>query len=139
MEYIVKTLKIFTLCILVSCGENPLGIDIRPSAEFLTHYPKDAPQQYITPWVAGCETGMSYMTNELYYAAYEYKVDVKMMADPYYAKVWRDARNYCRHRVYGLLKESDLRLRLSNQRGYDLEHFNVDRTLNAGAGSLITW
>lgn len=86
---------------------------MRPMAWLLDHHPP-GPFEYEHGWAQGCESGMGGMSNDYYKSFYQYRIDVNYVTNETYYKAWKDAYNYCRHYVYGNIREGDVRTQNPN-------------------------
>jgi hypothetical protein len=111
-----KTMKhIFLLSgllILVGCYNNPDYL--KPAPWVFKQMPSDAPNNYKRGWRDGCESGFSSMTSTTYKTFYSFKQDAKLRDDPVYYKAWKDTYDYCRHYIYGTIRQSNQRMDLPN-------------------------
>lgn len=102
---------VMTLTAITGCYNAPDAV--KPMPWLFDQMPKDAPNNFKRGWIDGCETGMASMTNSFYKAFYAFKQDAKLRDDPIYYTVWKDTYNFCRHYVYGTLRQSNQRMKLS--------------------------
>jgi len=103
------------LTLLVGCNKfHNMPDTWKPSAWILEQVPKDATPAQKQGWLDGCKSGMGNMTNSGYRSFYRFTQDPELRKDPAYYKVWKDTYTFCRHYVYGIVRQSDSRMRLSN-------------------------
>ena len=100
------------LVILVISGCYNAPDKLKPMPWLFNMMPQDAPNNFKRGWIDGCESGMANMTNSFYKAFYTFKQDAKLREDPIYYNVWKDTFNFCRHYVYGTLRQSNQRMNL---------------------------
>ena len=81
---------------------------------------------------------MAAMTNDYYRTFYRFRTDPTQVRNPIYYKPWKDAYNYCRHYVYGPIRESNLRNVLPNVGTKDLYH-SVIPGINRGIHYERIW
>lgn len=96
----------------ITTGCDAVKTAFRPMPWLLDQYPKDAPTDYVAGWKDGCESGMASMSNDYYRTFYKFKSDSTQVNNSDYYIPWKDAYNYCRHYVYGPLREANLRTKL---------------------------
>lgn len=95
----------------------------KPMSWIFDHMPEDAPNNFKRGWRDGCESGMSSMTNTAYKTFYSFKQDPQLRRDPTYYKTWKDTYTYCRHYVYGTVRQGNQRMNLSNKQNSFLTSF----------------
>jgi hypothetical protein len=133
----MKHLHIFILLITLSgCYSAP--DPLKPMSWLFKQMPQDAPNNYKRGWKDGCETGMSSMTNTFYKTFYSFKQDKKLRTDPVYYTAWKDSSTFCRHYVYGTIRQSDVRMNLPNKQSDVQETFMGARgILDSGMLQLL--
>ena len=77
--------------------------------------PKEAPNKYKRGWKDGCESGMATMTNSMYRKFYTFRQDQTLRKDATYYKAWKDTYTFCKHYVYGILRQASARQKQPNQ------------------------
>ena len=82
---------------LSACSSDSI---FAPKPHGITGPARDAPENYLAGWDAGCQTGMSTMSPTYYKSFYGYTLDANMIEDPEYYRAWRDAYTYCRHYTF---------------------------------------
>lgn len=118
----MKRIAIITLLVILSgCYNAP--DPLKPGAFVMKQMPDDAPNNYKLGWKDGCESGLSSMTSTTYKTFYSFKQDKTRRMDPTYYKSWKDAYTFCRHYVYGTIRQANIRMRLPNARPQFLETF----------------
>ena len=85
---------------------------LKPAGYVFNQMPQDAPENYKKGWEDGCTTGSSFMTNSFYRWFYRFTIDKDLIHDPVYYSTWKDTATFCRHYMYGLLREGDGRTRV---------------------------
>ena len=128
----MKKIITLTLILLLSgCYNAP--DQVKPMSWLLKQMPKDAPNKYKRGWKDGCESGMSSMTNTMFKTFYSFKQDESLRSDPTYYKTWKDTYTFCRHYVYGTLRQANVRMNLPNNRTQGLTNFmGAEGILNSG-------
>jgi hypothetical protein len=100
------------LFVLTGCYNNPNTF--KPAPWLFKQMPEDAPNKYKRGWTDGCESGLSSMTSTTYKSFYSFKQDAKLREDPSYYRAWKDTFDFCRHYIYGTIRQSDQRMNLPN-------------------------
>ena len=98
--------------VLTNCYNAPRNI--KPASWVFKHMPENASETFKQGWMDGCESGLSSMTNTAYKTFYSFKQNAALRSDPEYYMVWKDTYTYCRHYVYGTIRQSDQRMYLPN-------------------------
>ncbi len=109
----IIVLLLINLVVLGGCYNSP--DKVKPAAFIFNMMPKDAPTNYKIGWKDGCETGLASMSNSFYKKFYTFRQTATLRKDPVYYKAWQDSYGFCKWYIYGLLRESDQRLRLPNE------------------------
>ena len=132
-----KTILLIILSIpLIGCYNAPDMI--KPASWVFKMTPEDSPPIYKIAWRDGCESGMSSMTNTAYKTFYSFKQNPNLRSNPDYYKTWKDTYTFCRHYVYGILKQSGQRYRRPNDRSAFLESFmGAEGILSAGPFNIL--
>ncbi len=114
--HMARILRLSVLCVVLTSlsGCYRLPAAMKPAGFIFNQMPENAPENFKKGWVDGCTTGASTMTNSFYRWFYRFTVDKELMNDPVYYATWKDTSTFCRHYVYGLLREGDGRTRLPN-------------------------
>jgi len=108
---IKKLVLLFLLIpLLPACYNAPDAL--KPAPWIKSMMPKDAPNNFKRGWIDGCETGLASMTNSFYKTFYTFKQDPKLREDATYYKAWKSTYNFCRHYIYGNLRQSNQRMNL---------------------------
>ena len=107
-----RQLVLAIILLLSGCYNAPDAV--KPMSWLFDQMPKDAPNNYKRGWRDGCESGMANMTNSMFRKFYTFRQDVALREDATYYKVWKDTYTFCRHYVYGTIRESNQRTRLPN-------------------------
>lgn len=102
------------LCISVSgCTYMKPVTDIfRPAPWILELMPEGGDEVYNKAWQEGCETGLASMSNDYYKTFYKFRNTPSLVTNETYYKVWKDTFTFCRHYVYGHVRESLTRMRM---------------------------
>ncbi len=128
-------LIIILLLGLSGCYNAPDAV--KPMSWLLKQMPDDAPNKYKVGWKDGCESGMSSMTNTMYKTFYSFKQDKNLRKDPTYYKAWKDTYTFCRHYVYGTLRQGDQRMNLQNSKsGFMTSFMGAEGVFSTGAFNL---
>lgn len=110
MKNITALLVVF---LLSGCYSAPDAV--KPMSWLFDQMPQDAPTKYKLGWKDGCESGISNMTETTYKTFYSFKQNAELRRDPTYYKAWKDTYDFCRHYVYGTIRQADIRMKLPNQ------------------------
>jgi hypothetical protein len=108
-----KIICLLSFLLLTSCYNNPNFF--KPAPWLFKQMPNDAPNKYKRGWIDGCESGLSSMTSTTYKTFYSFKQDAELRKDATYYRIWKDTYDFCRHYIYGTIRQSDQRMRLPNQ------------------------
>lgn len=111
------------LSLLSACHSLP--DNLKPGAWILDQAPKDGPPEFKQGWTDGCESGMASMSNSLYKASYSFKQDKTLRNNPVYYKTWKDTFNFCRHYLYGTLRQANVRMVLPTKNNTFLNGFGT--------------
>ncbi|MCE3232041.1 MAG: hypothetical protein K0R98_298 [Rickettsiaceae bacterium] len=131
-----KLVYFLSFLLLTGCYNNPDFL--KPASWLFKQMPDDAPNKYKRGWKDGCETGLSSMTSTTYKTFYSFKQDPKLREDPTYYRTWKDTYDFCRHYIYGTIRQSDIRMRLPNQTSEFHETFLGTRSI-FDEGLLNMW
>ncbi len=101
---------VLLLLLLQSCYNTPDSL--KPGAWVFKQVPKDAPPIFKQAWIDGCKTGLASMSNSYYKSFYRFTQNPVLRKNPTYYKTWVDTYNFCRHYIYGTLREADVRMKL---------------------------
>lgn len=112
----MKNIMILLIMLSFTSGCYNAPDAVKPMPWIFKMMPKDAPNNFKRGWMDGCETGLASMTNSFYKAFYTFKQTPKLRDDPVYYSVWKDTYNFCRHYVYGTLRQSNQRMNLPGRR-----------------------
>jgi hypothetical protein len=88
----------------------------KPNHHILKMVPKDAPVNYKQGWIDGCKSGMGNMTNTTHRTFWRTTQNPLLRKDPVYYKMWKDTFTFCRHYIYGIVRQHDVRMTLQNNR-----------------------
>ncbi len=120
------------LLIISSCYNVPKIV--KPASWVFNQMPKDAPPIFKQAWKDGCESGLSSMTNNYYKTFYRFTQDPVLRKDPVYYKTWVDTFTFCRHYIYGPIREGNVRMTLPMTPNAFLDNISVgDGIFNSGA------
>lgn len=103
-------IAIFTLS---GCYNAPESV--KPGSILFKQMPKDGPNDFKRGWRDGCESGLSSMTNTAFKTFYSFKQDPQLRKKPMYYKTWKDTYTFCRHYIYGTLRQGNQRMNLPNK------------------------
>jgi len=87
----------------------------KPNHHMLKMVPKDAPINYKQGWIDGCKSGLGNMTNSTHRTFWRTTQNPLLRKDPLYYKAWKDTFTFCRHYVYGIIRQHDARMSLQNK------------------------
>ena len=118
MRFFVVIISVF---LLSGCYNAPDAV--KPGSWLLKQMPEDAPNDFKRGWKDGCESGMSGMTNTAYKTFYSFKQDPNLRSKPMYYKTWKDTYTFCRHYVYGIIRQGNQRMNLPNNRSAFMSTF----------------
>lgn len=124
------TLKIAILPLLASCHGIPDVL--KPGAWILDQVPEGGTPEFEQGWKDGCESGLAAMSNSFYKAHYSFKQSKELRNNPDYYKVWKDTFNFCRHYVYGTLRQGNVRMKLPMQPNTFLDGFGTVSIFESG-------
>lgn len=100
--------KIFTILFLlitlnlVSACQNP-----RLNTLGMPKAPTTGPQEYLTGWNEGCQTGMTTYSNSYLRTRYQTSVNGEMMQHPHYQKGWEVGQSYCSYYISTYLNNKE--------------------------------
>lgn len=129
-----RNLLILLILSLFGCYGAPK--QVKPAAWIFNHMPKNASETFQKGWKDGCESGMASMTNAAYKTFYHFKQDPELREDPVYYKAWKDTWDYCRHYIYGIIRQGNQRLNLPTQRTEFLTSFMGAEGILGGSGAM---
>lgn len=125
-------LKKIVLCVaLLALSSCHAPSSLKPGAWVFDQMPKEAPPEFKQAWIDGCKTGLSSMTNSFYKTFYQFTQDPVLRRDPLYYKVWKDTFTFCRHYIYGTLRQGNVRMTLPTAPNYFMDNL-------AGGDSIFT-
>ena len=127
---------IFSLLTLSGCYNAP--DPVKPLSWLFKQMPEDAPNLYKIGWKDGCESGLSSMTSTAYKTFYSFKQDSKLRRNPVYYNTWKDTYTFCRHYVYGTIRQTNQRMNQPNQRSLFMTRFLGTQNIFE-AGPLNLW
>lgn len=110
----MKNIIVSLLILFSVVGCKAVPEEMKPMGWVFKQIPEDAPPIFKIAWKHGCSSGLSGMTNSLYRSNYEFIQDPELRKDPEYYKVWKDTFTFCRHYAYGLVRQSDIRMKNPN-------------------------
>lgn len=122
-------LVIFMCFSLVAC--NAAKETLKPAKWVYKQMPK-GPPEYMEGWQDGCESGMASMTNDFYKTFYTFKQNNDMIGNELYYKAWKDTFHFCRHYVYGMLRESGQRFKKPDEKSDYIFDNGIGKTLGYG-------
>ena len=92
---------LFITIVTSACANNKLDVYGMPKA------PTQGPEEYITGWKAGCQTGMTAYSSNHLRNRYSTNVDGNMMANPLYSKGWELGLSYCQYYISNYLSNQE--------------------------------
>lgn len=128
-------LKISSLITILLLLTNCYGAPdiVKPAPWIFKLMPQDAPPVFKQGWIDGCKTGLGTMTNTFYKTFYRFTQDPVLRKDPLYYKTWVDTYNFCRHYIYGTIREGNVRMALPFSPQYLWDNMAMsDGVFNAG-------
>lgn len=131
--FFISILLIFSM---TACHAVPDSM--KPGAWVFDQMPKDAPIAFKQGWIDGCKTGLASMTNDYYKSFYQYTQDASMRSDPLYYKAWKDTVTFCRHYIYGTLRQGNVRMRLAAEPNIFLDNLFGGQHGNIEGGGIFT-
>lgn len=130
-----KVILFIMILFLQGCYNSPDFV--KPASWLFDQVPKDAPNVYKLAWRDGCESGLSSMSNTMYKTFYSFKQDAKLRSNPVYYKTWKDTYTFCRHYIYGTIRQANIRMNLPNKRpGIMTSFMGTEGILNHGPLNL---
>lgn len=90
--------KLLVLCVLLTgCFQENGLLGYKPKPWGLGGPPASAPAIYKKGWNDGCETGLAEFGTSAYKSFYKFKQDFRLVENPMYYAVWKQAEQYCKH------------------------------------------
>jgi hypothetical protein len=110
--YAVLLFVMFLSACTTPAGKDGMIVNaMKPMPWIFKQMPEHAPEEYKKGWKEGCESGLASMTNDYYKTFYTFKQDAGLIKNEIYYKAWKDTFNFCRHYAYGIVRESNTRMR----------------------------
>lgn len=104
----------------------------RPGAWILDQGPKEGSAEFKQAWQDGCESGMASMSNTMYKMSYRFRQDAALRNNPVYYKTWKDTYTFCRHYLYGTLRQGNVRMVLPTKNNTFLNGFGTVSIFESG-------